>query len=80
MPKAKIAITIDARALKRIDRLVHEGRHPNRSQAIEAAIDEHLDRVEHRRLAEQCAKLDRRAEVKLAEEGLGTDLATWPAY
>ncbi|MBI3568720.1 MAG: ribbon-helix-helix protein, CopG family [Gemmatimonadetes bacterium] len=80
MPKAKVAITLDARALKRIDRLVREGRHPNRSQAIEAAVDEHLDRLERRRLAEECAKLDPRAERALAEEALGADVVAWPEY
>ena len=80
MPKAKVAITLDARALKRIDRLVREGRHPNRSQAIEAAVDEHLDRLERRRLAAECAKLDPRAERALAEEALGADVAAWPEY
>jgi hypothetical protein len=41
---------------------------------------EKLERLEHRRLAAECAKLDPVSEQALAEEGLGGDLAAWPAY
>jgi Arc/MetJ-type ribon-helix-helix transcriptional regulator len=80
MPKAKVAVTLDERTLRRVDRLVRDARYPNRSQAIEAAVTEQLDRLERRRLAEECAKLDPVAERALAEEGLGSDLAEWPEY
>jgi len=80
MAKSKIAVTLDATTLRRVDRLVREGRYPNRSQAIEAAVAGQLDRLEHRRLAEECAKLDPAAERALAEEGLGADTAEWPTY
>lgn len=80
MAKAKIAVTLDAPVLQRLDRLVHGGLFPNRSQAIEAAVMEKLDRLEHRRLAAECAKLDPAAEQALAEEGFGEDMAAWPAY
>jgi Arc/MetJ-type ribon-helix-helix transcriptional regulator len=80
MPKAKVAVTLDAQTLRRVDRLVRDARYPNRSQAIEAAVSEQLDRLERRRLAEECAKLDPAAERALAEEGLDPDLAQWPEY
>jgi len=80
MPKSKVAVTLDAKTLRRVDRLVREARYPNRSQAIEAAVAAQLDRLERRRLAEECAKLDPAAERALAEEGLGADTAGWPAY
>jgi Arc/MetJ-type ribon-helix-helix transcriptional regulator len=80
MPKTKIAITLDGAALDRLDRLVDGGVFPNRSQAIEVAVLEKLDRMEHRRLAAECAKLDPAAEQALADEGLGADAAAWPAY
>ncbi len=80
MAKAKIAVTLDGPVLHRLDRIVHGGLFPNRSQAIEAAVMEKLDRLEHRRLAAECAKLDPAAEQALAEEGLGDDAATCPAY
>jgi Arc/MetJ-type ribon-helix-helix transcriptional regulator len=80
MAKAKIAVTLDGPVLTRLDRVVDGGAFPNRSQAIEAAVTEKLDRLEHRRLAAECAKLDPAAEQGLAEEGLSADAATWPAY
>ncbi|MCI0460917.1 MAG: ribbon-helix-helix protein, CopG family [Gemmataceae bacterium] len=80
MPKAKVAVTLDARTLKRVDHLVRTARYPNRSQAIEAAIAAQLERLERRRLAEECAHLDPAAERALAEEGLGGDSTEWPAY
>jgi Arc/MetJ-type ribon-helix-helix transcriptional regulator len=63
MAKTKVAVTLDTRTLSRVDRLVKDARYPNRSQAIEAAVTGQLDRLEHRRLAEECAKLDPAAEL-----------------
>lgn len=80
MAKTKVAVTLDTRTLQRVDRLVRDARYPNRSQAIEAAVTGQLDRLEHRRLAEECAKLDPTAEQALAEEGVGQDVSTWPEY
>lgn len=80
MAKAKVAVTLDTRTLRRVDRLVRDARYPNRSQAIEAAVAEQLDRLERRRLVEECAKLDPAAERAMAEEGLGADTAGWPEY
>ena len=80
MPKTKVAVTLDTETLRRVDRLVRDARYPNRSQAIEAAVAEQLARLERRRLAEECAKLDAAAERTLAEEGIDTDAAAWPEY
>ena len=80
MPKTKVAVTLDAKLLGRLDELVGREQFPNRSQAIEAAIAEKLDRLGHTRLARECAKLDPREEKTLAEEGLGADLEVWPEY
>lgn len=80
MPKVKIAITLDAETLRELDRAVEASGFPNRSQAIEAAVREKLDRAVHRRLARECARLDPRAERAMAEEGIGKDAAEWPVY
>ena len=80
MSKTKVAVTLETRTLRRLDRLVREARYPNRSQAIQAAVAFELERLERRRLAEECAKLDPAAERALAEEGLGEDAAAWPEY
>ena len=80
MPKAKVAVSLDAQTLRRVDRLVRDAHYPNRSQAIEAAVAAHLDRMERRRLIDECAKLDPDEERALAEEGLAADGAEWPEY
>jgi metal-responsive CopG/Arc/MetJ family transcriptional regulator len=80
MPKTKVAVTLDERLLAEVDRLVARRDFPNRSQAIEAALAEKLERLSRTRLARESAKLDRAEEKALAEEGLGSDLASWPEY
>jgi metal-responsive CopG/Arc/MetJ family transcriptional regulator len=80
MAKAKVAITLDSSTLDRLDRLVKSACFANRSQAIEMAVEEKLDRLERRRLAEECAKLDPAAEKALAELGLEADSEQWPEY
>ncbi len=80
MSKAKIAITIDEPILARIDRLVAEQVFSSRSQAIEAAVEEKIERLEHGRLARECAKLDPAFEKTLTEEGLSQELGKWPEY
>ncbi len=78
--KTKVAVTIDSRILGELDELVASHRFPNRSQAIESALADKLERVKHTRLARECAKLSRREEQKLADEGLAADTETWPEY
>ena len=78
MGAAKVAITIEARLLKRVDQLVEQRRFPNRSRAIQEAVREKLDRLDRGRLARECAKLNRALEQKVAEEGLAGDLEEWP--
>lgn len=80
MPTAKIAVTVDRELLARLDRLVEERCFANRSQAVQAAIRDQLERLDQNRLARECAKLDRAAEQQLADEGLGVDAAQWPEY
>jgi len=80
MGSAKVAITIQEDLLSQVDRWVAEGRYPNRSQAIQAALREKLERVRKRRLAEEAAKLDLDEERALAEEGFAAGSETWPAY
>jgi len=79
MATDKVAITIDRKLLKRLDRLVADRRFPNRSRAIQEAVEEKLSRLEHSRLAKEAAKLDRQFEQKLAEEGMAGE-SVWPEY
>ena len=80
MSAAKIAITIDTASLLRVDRLVKRGVFPNRSRAIQQAVSEKLERLERRRLAEECAKLDPAFEQSMADEGLSAESSSWPEY
>ena len=80
MPKTKVALTIDADLLDRVDHLVARQRFRNRSQAIETALAEKLARLARTRLAEECAKLDPAEERQLAEEGLAASGESWPEY
>lgn len=80
MPKTKVAVTLDSEILRELDALIADQRFPNRSQAVEAALAEKLERLAQTRLAREVAKLDPTEEKALAEEGLGVELATWPEY
>jgi metal-responsive CopG/Arc/MetJ family transcriptional regulator len=80
MQTAKIAITLDQSILLRLDRLVTQKVFPSRSNAIQVAIQEKIERLDRTRLARECAKLDPREEQTLAEEGMTQELAQWPAY
>ena len=79
MARAKIAITVDRQALVEIDRLVREGVFPNRSKAIEDAVQDRLAQLHRSRLARECAKLDRAEEQAMADEGFAGE-SEWPEY
>ncbi len=66
---SKITITLDEEIVKQLDYLIMQQSHKNRSQAIEEAVSEKLDRLKRSRLAQECAKLDPVEERDLAEEG-----------
>lgn len=80
MKSVKIAITIDQDLLERLDHLVEENKFPNRSQAVQEAIRDKLQRMKRNRLASECAKLDPVYEKALADEGLTEDGEQWPEY
>lgn len=80
MGTAKIAISIDQQQLKRLDYFIKSKVFKNRSQAIQKAVIVELNRLEHSRLAEECAKLDPTFEKNMAEEGLVEDIKEWPKY
>lgn len=80
METAKVAISINKKTLKRLDRLVKDRVFANRSKAIQEAVEDKLNRLERTRLARECAKLDPIAEQAMAEEGLSEELQGWPEY
>ena len=80
MRKAKIAITLDGNIVERIDLLVKKKTFLNRSQAIEEALKEKLNRLDKSRLATESSKLDPNYERDLAEEGIAQDTSEWPEF
>ena len=80
MPKTKVAVTLETHLLERVDELVSKQRFRNRSQAIEAALADKLERLARTQLARECARMDPKEERALAEEGLAGSAETWPEY
>jgi Arc/MetJ-type ribon-helix-helix transcriptional regulator len=80
MATAKIAITIEKDILIRLDLLVKSHVFLNRSKAIQEAIKEKLNKLEHNRLEIECLKLNPDFEQALADEGLFSEIEEWPEY
>jgi len=80
MNTAKIAISLNPKLLRQVDSLVRRRVFPSRSAAIQTAMAEKISRIDHTRLALECAKLNPSAEQALADEGLGADSSEWPQY
>ncbi|HJZ49291.1 MAG TPA: ribbon-helix-helix domain-containing protein [Roseiflexaceae bacterium] len=80
MATTKVAVTIDTALLAQVDQLVAQRVFPNRSKAIQEALQDKLTRMRRGRLARESAKLDPRAEQALAEEGIEQELEAWPEY
>jgi Arc/MetJ-type ribon-helix-helix transcriptional regulator len=74
----KIAVTLDKRTVADLDRWVSKGRYPNRSRALQSAVNLLSDREKRTRLVREPAKIDPGEEKQLAEQGLGD--STWPEY
>ncbi|MGH7136928.1 MAG: CopG family ribbon-helix-helix protein [Pirellulales bacterium] len=77
---SKVAITIDSGLLKELDQLISQQVFPNRSRAVQVALEDKLSRLKRSRLATECAKLDPRNEATFAEEGIEVELERWPEY
>ncbi len=80
MGAEKIAITLDEKLVRKLDLLVSEKKYPNRSKAIQEAVEEKLLRFERGLLVRECEKLDPAHERALAEEGMSTEVVEWPEY
>jgi Arc/MetJ-type ribon-helix-helix transcriptional regulator len=74
----KIAVTLDQRTVADLDRWVKQGKYPNRSRALQSAVNILTEREERTRLVRELAKIDPKEEKQLAEQGLGD--RAWPAY
>ena len=79
MASAKVAVSIDPKLLREVDRWVKSGDYPNRSRAIQEGLLSLRDRRgRRRRLLRELAKLDPREERALADQSL-RDEVPWPA-
>ena len=74
----KIGITLDHQTVSDLDRWVRAGRYANRSRALQVAAELLIEKEKRGNLARELAKLDPKAEQRLAEEGLGDE--AWPEY
>lgn len=73
----KIAVTLDRRTVADLDRWVKEGKYPNRSRALQSAVNLLSEREKRTRLMRELVKLDPQEEKRMAEQGLGEP---WPEY
>jgi metal-responsive CopG/Arc/MetJ family transcriptional regulator len=80
MTRAKIAITIDQVLLELLDNLVQNNIFQNRSQAINAALQEKLSKIQKTRLELECKKLIQKDEREFADMGLEEDFKEWEKY
>lgn len=80
MGTSKVAITIEEKTLRRVDQLVRSGVFVNRSRAFQKAVEEKIFRLDKFRLAKESAKLNKKEERALADEGLSIDNEEWPEY
>ena len=80
MSATKVAITMDETLLQRLDGLVKARLFRSRSQVVQEAVSEKINRLDTSALARECAKLDPKSEQAMADEGLATEASTWPKY
>ena len=59
----KIAVTLDPNTVADLDRWVREGRYPNRSRALQSAVDYFAKSDKRNRLVRELNKLDRAWET-----------------
>jgi Arc/MetJ-type ribon-helix-helix transcriptional regulator len=60
----KIAVILDQKTVANLDRWVREGRYPNRSRALQSAVDMLSVREKRSRLARELAELNPAATVR----------------
>ena len=80
MSTAKIAISMNEKMRYQLDDLVSKAEFPSRSGAIQIAVSEMLKKRYNNRLARECAKLDPKEEIAIAEEGTNSEIGSWPEY
>ena len=80
MVTTKVAITIDTELIAQVDSLVFQKVFPNRSKAIQSAIENQLIQLRRDRLVRELENLDPLEEQKIADEGISEELLLCPEY
>lgn len=80
MPAAKIAITVDEKVVRIMDRLVREGKYKSRSGVIQEALEDKLKNKKRKRLLQELSKLDPKEERELADEFICLNDGEWAEY
>ena len=80
MSTVKVAISLEQNTLKELDRMVKKNVFPSRSKAIQKAVEEKITRMNRIRLAKECAKLNKKFEQSMAEEGMSMEKEEWQEY
>ena len=80
MSIAKVTVSIELKLLKKVDYLVKTNVFPNRSQAIQIAVQEKVSKIDQNRLTRECAKLDKIQEQEMADFGLVSEVSEWLEY
>jgi len=80
MSATKVAISLDDAVLRQSDKLVKTRPFRSRSQAVQEAVSEKINRMDRTALARECAKLDAKSEQAMADEGLVAEIGEWPKY
>ncbi|MFQ5431888.1 MAG: ribbon-helix-helix domain-containing protein [Nitrospinota bacterium] len=80
VPASKIAVTVDEKVVKQMDRLVREGKYKSRSSVIQDALEDKLKERKRKRLIAELSKLDPNEERHLAEEFIQSDAEQWDEY
>lgn len=78
MPRARVSVSLDPSAIAELDRLAKRRRLNGRSQALRAFVEAGVGRLDARRFARECAKLDPEYEKALAEWKTSRVLEQWP--
>ena len=75
-----VTLTLDDSILESIDRLVKDSVYPDRSLAIQKAVESRLRIMDKSALDRELEKMDPAFEQRMADEFLPEDLSEWPEY
>jgi len=73
MSATKVAISLDDAVLRQLDKLVKTRPFRSRSQTVQEAVSEKINRLDRTALAKECAKLDAKSEQAMADAGIAAD-------